>query len=68
MMQCSSNLFIWIILPDLPSSEGTFTILSENVAFFSKMLVEKLYNGMFVVDPENLLAFIAEQIAVVRVF
>lgn len=30
------------------------------------MLVEKLYVGMFVVDPENLLVFIAEQIAVVR--
>ncbi|XP_017319576.1 WD repeat- and FYVE domain-containing protein 4 isoform X1 [Ictalurus punctatus] len=46
------------------SSEGKFTILSENVAFFSKMLVEKLYNGMFVVDPENLLVFVVEQIAV----
>ncbi|MCI4376424.1 hypothetical protein PGIGA_G00188250 [Pangasianodon gigas] len=45
------------------SSEGKFTILSENVAFFSKMLVEKLYNGMFVVDPENLLVFLVEQIA-----
>uniref|UniRef100_A0A673JM56 WD repeat- and FYVE domain-containing protein 4-like n=1 Tax=Sinocyclocheilus rhinocerous TaxID=307959 RepID=A0A673JM56_9TELE len=36
-----------------------------NVAFFSKMLVEKLYYGMFVVEPENLLVFMAEQIAVV---
>lgn len=31
------------------------------------MLVEKLYNGMFVVDPENLLVFVAEQISMVRV-
>uniref|UniRef100_A0A8C1GW56 WDFY family member 4 n=1 Tax=Cyprinus carpio TaxID=7962 RepID=A0A8C1GW56_CYPCA len=36
----------------------------RNVAFFSKMLVEKLYSGMFVVEPENLLVFMAEQIAV----
>uniref|UniRef100_A0A8C2HPE0 WDFY family member 4 n=1 Tax=Cyprinus carpio TaxID=7962 RepID=A0A8C2HPE0_CYPCA len=33
-------------------------------SFFSKMLVEKLYSGMFVVEPENLLVFMAEQIAV----
>uniref|UniRef100_A0AAY5EMX6 DUF4704 domain-containing protein n=1 Tax=Electrophorus electricus TaxID=8005 RepID=A0AAY5EMX6_ELEEL len=45
-------------------SEGKVAILIENVVFFSKMLVEKLYTGMFVVDPENLLVFIAEQIAV----
>ncbi|XP_072534107.1 WD repeat- and FYVE domain-containing protein 4 isoform X2 [Salminus brasiliensis] len=44
--------------------EGKVAILIENVAFFSKMLVQKLYTGMFVVDPENLLVFIAEQIAV----
>lgn len=62
------KLFIWIVISDSSkySSEGKFTILSENVAFFSKMLVEKLYNGMFVVDPENLLVFVVEQIAVVR--
>ncbi|TSK22773.1 WD repeat- and FYVE domain-containing protein 4 [Bagarius yarrelli] len=47
------------------STEGTFTILFENVAFFSKMLVEKLYSGMFVVDPENLLIFLVEQISMV---
>uniref|UniRef100_A0A671PYY1 WD repeat- and FYVE domain-containing protein 4-like n=1 Tax=Sinocyclocheilus anshuiensis TaxID=1608454 RepID=A0A671PYY1_9TELE len=39
-------------------------VLVENVAFFSKMVVEKLYSGMFVVEPENLLVFMAEQIAV----
>ncbi|XP_066534651.1 WD repeat- and FYVE domain-containing protein 4 [Hoplias malabaricus] len=44
--------------------DGKVAILIENIAFFSKMLVEKLYTGMFVVDPENLLAFVAEQIAV----
>ncbi|XP_062852239.1 WD repeat- and FYVE domain-containing protein 4 [Trichomycterus rosablanca] len=44
--------------------EGKVNILIENVAFFSKMLVEKLYTGMFLVDPENLLGFMAEQIAV----
>ncbi|XP_076831011.1 WD repeat- and FYVE domain-containing protein 4 isoform X2 [Brachyhypopomus gauderio] len=44
-------------------SDGKVAILIENVAFFSKMLVEKLYTGMFVVDPENLLVFVAEQIA-----
>ncbi|KAF7710465.1 WD repeat- and FYVE domain-containing protein 4 isoform X3 [Silurus meridionalis] len=50
--------------PSKNSPEGMFTILSENVAFFSKMLVKKLYNGMFLVDPENLLDFIVEQISV----
>uniref|UniRef100_W5KZH6 Alfy-like armadillo-like repeat domain-containing protein n=1 Tax=Astyanax mexicanus TaxID=7994 RepID=W5KZH6_ASTMX len=39
-----------------------------HISFFSKMLVEKLYTGMFVVDPENLLVFVAEQIAVVSVY
>ncbi|XP_060728472.1 WD repeat- and FYVE domain-containing protein 4 isoform X2 [Tachysurus vachellii] len=47
------------------SSEGMFTILIVNVAFFSKMLVEKLYNGIFLVDPENLLVFLVEQISMV---
>uniref|UniRef100_A0A671QJ83 Alfy-like armadillo-like repeat domain-containing protein n=1 Tax=Sinocyclocheilus anshuiensis TaxID=1608454 RepID=A0A671QJ83_9TELE len=45
--------------------DGKTAVLVENVAFFSKMLVEKLYSGMFVVEPENLLVFMAEQIAVV---
>lgn len=31
------------------------------------MLVKKLYNGMFVVDPENLLVFVVEQISMVCV-
>ncbi|XP_049337281.1 WD repeat- and FYVE domain-containing protein 4 isoform X1 [Astyanax mexicanus] len=50
--------------PSKSKPEGKVAILIENVAFFSKMLVEKLYTGMFVVDPENLLVFVAEQIAV----
>ncbi|XP_051503739.1 WD repeat- and FYVE domain-containing protein 4-like isoform X2 [Myxocyprinus asiaticus] len=50
--------------PSKSKQEGKAAILVENVAFFSKKLVEKLYSGMFVADPENLLVFIAEQIAV----
>ncbi|XP_051946182.1 WD repeat- and FYVE domain-containing protein 4-like isoform X2 [Xyrauchen texanus] len=50
--------------PSKSKQDGKAAILVENVAFFSKKLVEKLYTGMFVVDPENLLVFIAEQIAV----
>ncbi|KAL4641072.1 WD repeat- and FYVE domain-containing protein 4 isoform X1 [Arapaima gigas] len=41
------------------------TTLIENIAFFSKKLVEKLYSGMFVVEPEKIFVFIAEQIVVV---
>ncbi|XP_023679913.1 WD repeat- and FYVE domain-containing protein 4 isoform X2 [Paramormyrops kingsleyae] len=44
--------------------DGQVTTLIENVSFFSKKLVEKLYAGMFVVEPEKLLVFISEQIAV----
>lgn len=63
------KLFIWTVLSDSStySSEGKFTILLVNVAFFSKMLVEKLYNGIFLVDPENLLVFLVEQISMVCV-
>ncbi|KAL7877774.1 hypothetical protein SRHO_G00044170 [Serrasalmus rhombeus] len=50
--------------PSKSRPEGKVAILIDNIAFFSKMLVEKLYTGMFVVDPENLLVFVAEQIAV----
>ncbi|XP_052429042.1 WD repeat- and FYVE domain-containing protein 4 isoform X1 [Carassius gibelio] len=49
--------------PSRTKQEGKTAVLVENVAFFSKMLVKKLYSGMFVVEPENLLVFIAEQIA-----
>ncbi|KAG7462495.1 hypothetical protein MATL_G00185510 [Megalops atlanticus] len=45
--------------------DGKMATLIENVAFFSKKLVEKLYSGMFVADPEKILVFIAEQIVVV---
>uniref|UniRef100_A0A9J8BGX1 WDFY family member 4 n=1 Tax=Cyprinus carpio carpio TaxID=630221 RepID=A0A9J8BGX1_CYPCA len=51
--------------PSRSKQDGKAAVLVENVAFFSKMLVEKLYSGMFVVEPENLLVFMAEQIAVV---
>ncbi|XP_042625050.1 WD repeat- and FYVE domain-containing protein 4-like isoform X1 [Cyprinus carpio] len=50
--------------PSRSKQDGKAAVLVENVAFFSKMLVEKLYSGMFVVEPENLLVFMAEQIAV----
>ncbi|XP_016084845.1 WD repeat- and FYVE domain-containing protein 4-like [Sinocyclocheilus grahami] len=50
--------------PSRSKQEGKAAVLVENVAFFSKMLVEKLYSGMYVVEPENLLVFMAEQIAV----
>lgn len=50
--------------PSKSTQDRKATILIENVAFFSKKLVEKLYTGMFVVDPETLLDFIAEQISV----
>ncbi|XP_056616257.1 WD repeat- and FYVE domain-containing protein 4 isoform X2 [Triplophysa dalaica] len=50
--------------PSKSKPDRKATILIENVAFFSKKLVEKLYSGMFVVDPETLLVFIAEQISV----
>ncbi|TRY83639.1 hypothetical protein DNTS_003868 [Danionella cerebrum] len=44
--------------------EARAVILVENVAFFCKKLVEKLYTGMFVVEPQNLLVFMVEQIEV----
>uniref|UniRef100_A0A8C9RY85 Uncharacterized protein n=1 Tax=Scleropages formosus TaxID=113540 RepID=A0A8C9RY85_SCLFO len=46
---------------------GKIATLIENVAFFSKKLVEKLYTGMFVAEPEKILVFIAEQIVVVSI-
>ncbi|XP_064174469.1 WD repeat- and FYVE domain-containing protein 4 isoform X1 [Anguilla rostrata] len=44
---------------------GKTVTLVDNVAFFSKKLVEKLYEGMFLTEPEKILVFIAEQIVVV---
>lgn len=40
--------------------------LMENVELFSKTLLQKLYRGTFVGDPESLLNFLADQIVVVR--
>nr|XP_055025553.1 WD repeat- and FYVE domain-containing protein 4 isoform X2 [Misgurnus anguillicaudatus] len=50
--------------PSKSKQDRKATILTENVPFFIKKLVERLYSGMFVVDPESLLVFIAEQITV----
>ncbi|MGH0153416.1 UNVERIFIED_CONTAM: hypothetical protein FKN15_025858 [Acipenser sinensis] len=47
------------------TQDGKIAILVGNVAFFSKKLVEKLYAGMFVVEPEKILLFITDQIVVV---
>ncbi|XP_061083702.1 WD repeat- and FYVE domain-containing protein 4 isoform X3 [Conger conger] len=47
---------------DRPVGNAT---LVGNVVFFTKKLVEKLYEGMFLAEPEKILVFIAEQIAVV---
>ncbi|KAI1894299.1 hypothetical protein AGOR_G00114390 [Albula goreensis] len=41
---------------------GKMAALIENIAFFSKILVEKLYMGLFLAEPEKILVFIAEQI------
>lgn len=40
--------------------------LMENMVLFSQKFLEKLYSGMFLVEPENLLTFLADQIVVVR--
>ncbi|XP_039629915.1 WD repeat- and FYVE domain-containing protein 4 isoform X2 [Polypterus senegalus] len=45
--------------------QGKIAILIENVALFSKKLVEKLYTEMFSTEPQNILIFITEQIVVV---
>uniref|UniRef100_A0A8C4Y031 Alfy-like armadillo-like repeat domain-containing protein n=1 Tax=Gopherus evgoodei TaxID=1825980 RepID=A0A8C4Y031_9SAUR len=37
-------------------------MLVANVSYFTQKLVEKLYSGMFAVDPKQILLFIAEQI------
>ncbi|KAG9341101.1 hypothetical protein JZ751_019855 [Albula glossodonta] len=44
---------------------GKMAALIENIAFFSKILVEKLYMGLFLAEPEKILVFIAEQIVMV---
>ncbi|XP_029926583.1 WD repeat- and FYVE domain-containing protein 4 [Myripristis murdjan] len=47
-----------------PRPEGQMATLMENMAFFSKTLLQKLYSGMFLGDSENLLTFLADQIVV----
>ncbi|CAB1312395.1 unnamed protein product, partial [Coregonus sp. 'balchen'] len=69
--------FIRILLMDsllnVPAKEHTHTLLlllematlMENMVFFSQKCLEKLYSGMFLVEPESLLTFLADQIVVV---
>eukprot|EP00063_Salmo_salar_P079374 XP_014054209.1 PREDICTED: WD repeat- and FYVE domain-containing protein 4 isoform X3 [Salmo salar] len=45
--------------------EGQMATLMENMVLFSQKFLEKLYSGMFLVEPENLLTFLADQIVVV---
>ncbi|XP_041734876.1 WD repeat- and FYVE domain-containing protein 4 [Coregonus clupeaformis] len=45
--------------------EGQMATLMENMVFFSQKCLEKLYSGMFLVEPESLLTFLADQIVVV---
>ncbi|XP_060895664.1 WD repeat- and FYVE domain-containing protein 4 isoform X1 [Labrus mixtus] len=44
--------------------EGQMSTLMENVVFFSRTLLQKLYCGSFVGDPESLLNFLSDQIGV----
>ncbi|KAM3862933.1 LOW QUALITY PROTEIN: WD repeat- and FYVE domain-containing protein 4 [Diretmus argenteus] len=44
--------------------EGQMATLIENMALFSKTLLQKLYSGLFLGDPESLLTFLADQIMV----
>ncbi|XP_041645058.1 WD repeat- and FYVE domain-containing protein 4 isoform X2 [Cheilinus undulatus] len=44
--------------------EGQMSMLMENMVLFSKTLLQKLYSGIYVADPENLLNFLADQIVV----
>lgn len=37
----------------------------ENMVFFSQKFLEKLFSGLFLVEPENLLIFLAGQIVLV---
>ncbi|XP_019902981.2 WD repeat- and FYVE domain-containing protein 4 isoform X2 [Esox lucius] len=45
--------------------EGQPAILMENMVFFIQKFVEKLYSGLFLVEPEVLLVFLVDQIVVV---
>lgn len=41
-------------------------MLMDNVVVFGKTMLQKLYGGTFLADPEVLLNFLADQIVVVR--
>ncbi|KAK0130892.1 WD repeat- and FYVE domain-containing protein 4 [Merluccius polli] len=44
--------------------DKTMAVLMENMVLFGKTLVQKLYGGMFLGEPQNLLNFLADQIVV----
>lgn len=46
--------------------EGQMGTLMENVVLFSRTLLQKLYSGTFLGDPDSLLNFLADQIVSVR--
>ncbi|XP_062319191.1 WD repeat- and FYVE domain-containing protein 4 isoform X1 [Osmerus eperlanus] len=48
----------------IQSADLQMSTLMENVAFLSKKLIEKLHSCMFLVEPETLLTFLADQIVV----
>ena len=66
LLQMCRFLFDLSGCPQSESPEGQMGTLMENVLLFSKMLLQKLYSGMFLGDPESLLNFLADQIVVVR--
>uniref|UniRef100_A0A8C0GX95 Alfy-like armadillo-like repeat domain-containing protein n=1 Tax=Chelonoidis abingdonii TaxID=106734 RepID=A0A8C0GX95_CHEAB len=46
-------------------AEVAVPMLVANVSYFTQKLVEKLYSGMFAVDPKQILLFVGEQIMLV---
>lgn len=63
-----SHLNVWLYPSDSKNQrpEGQMGTLMENVVFFSKNLLQKLYGGAFLGDSGSLLSFLADQIVVVR--
>uniref|UniRef100_A0A3P8VEH3 DUF4704 domain-containing protein n=1 Tax=Cynoglossus semilaevis TaxID=244447 RepID=A0A3P8VEH3_CYNSE len=50
----------------MQSGDGALSMLMDNVVVFGKTMLQKLYGGTFLADPEVLLNFLADQIVVVR--
>ncbi|XP_030234798.1 WD repeat- and FYVE domain-containing protein 4 isoform X1 [Gadus morhua] len=48
----------------LHPQDTSMAVLMENVVVFGRTLVQQLYGGMFLGEPENLLDFLADQIVV----